>query len=445
MNDHDSLRILIRGGRLIDPAHGIDAIVDLYLAQGRVAGVDAAPAGFQADTVVDAADHVVCPGFIDLCARLREPGQTHKASIASETAAAAKAGVTTLCCPPDTSPVIDTPAVATLIQERAEQAGKARVLPIGALTQQLNGKDLSAMAALKAVGCVAVGNAHAPLANSQIWRRALEYAATHDLLVVIRPEDPWLKEQGCVHEGVLATRLGLPGIPETAETVAVAQTLALIEQTGARAHFGQLSSGRAAAMIAAAQASGIAVSCDVAAHQLHLTEMDVDGFDARCHLRPPLRTAADRDALRLALAQGSIAALCSDHQPHEPDAKLDTFIATEPGMAALETLLPLTLSLVTDGVLSLPQAIARLTSGPAKILGLPLGNLAVGAVADVCVFHAETAWRATDGQWLSRGRNTPFWGTSQRGAVRLTLLAGKVVYEAYPAPTAMPGAERGKD
>lgn len=421
-------RLWIRGGRLIDPANNRDAVTDLYLAEGHIVGVGTAPDGFQADSVINADGQIVCPGFVDLCARLREPGQTHKASIASETAAAAKAGVTTLCCPPDTSPVIDTPAVATLIQERAEQAGNAKVLPIGALTQQLNGKDLSAMAALKAAGCIAVSNAHAPLANSLVWRRALEYAATHDLLVIIRPEDPYLQQDGCVHEGRLATRLGLPGIPETAETVAVAQVLALIEQTGARAHFGQLSSGRAAGMIAAAQRQGVAVSCDVAAHQLHLTEDDVDGFDARCHLRPPLRTASDRQALRAALAQGVIAALCSDHQPHEPDAKLDTFVATEPGMAALETLLPLALSLAADGVLTLSQAIARLSCGPAQILGLPLGSLAEGSAADICVFDPERLWRVEAGQWASRGCNTPFWGKEMRGMASLTVWQGRVAY-----------------
>lgn len=423
-----NLRSLIHGGRLIDPANGVDAITDVYIADGKVVGLGKAPDGFLADQRYDASGQIVCPGFVDLCARLREPGHTHKASIASETAAAAKAGITTLCCPPDTSPVIDTAAVATLIQDHAAQAGKARVLPIGALTQQLNGKDLSAMAALKAADCIAVSNAYQPVANSLVWRRALEYAATHDLLVIIRPEDPWLKELGCVHEGALATRLGLPGIPETAETVAVAQTLALIEQTGARAHFGQLSSARAAMMIAAAQAQGVAVSCDVAIHQLHLTEDDVDGFDARCHLRPPLRTAADRAALRLALARNTIAALCSDHQPHEPDAKLDTFIATEPGMSALETLLPLTLRLVTDGVLTLMQAIERLSLGPTRILGLPATGLAVGAIADICVFDPAAVWRVETGLWASRGRNTPFWGEEMRGVVNFTLLQGKVVY-----------------
>lgn len=423
-----SQRILIRGGCVVDPANGVDGVADVCLADGVVAAVGQAPDGFQAEHTIEATGLIVCPGFIDLCARLREPGQTHKASIASETAAAAKAGITTLCCPPDTSPVIDTPAVATLIQERAEQAGQVRVLPIGALTQQLAGTDLSAMAALKAAGCVAVGNAQAPVANSLVWRRALEYAATHDLLVIVRPEDPWLQQGGCVHEGRLATRLGLPGIPEIAETVAVAQTLALAEQTGARVHFGQLSTGRAAAMIAEAQSRGVAVSCDVAVHQLHLSEDDVDGFDARCHLRPPLRTAADRAALRQALAQGSIAALCSDHQPHEPDAKLDTFISTEPGMAGLETLLPLALKLVAEGVLTLPQALARLTSGPAQILRLPLGNLSPGAAADLCLFDPERIWRLEKAQWASRGQNTPFWRQAMRGAAACTLLAGNVVY-----------------
>lgn len=421
-------RILIRGGRVVDPATALDGIHDIYLADGRIAGIGARPNGFSPDLEIDAARRIVCPGFVDLSARLREPGQEHKATIAGESEAAAAAGITTLCCPPDTDPAIDTPAVVNLIREKAEHAGKVRLLPIGALTRELGGRDLSEMSALKGAGCLAVSNAHLALANTLVLRRALEYAASHDLLVFVRPEDPALADQGCVHEGPVGTRLGLPGIPSAAETVAIAEVLALTEHTGARVHFSQLSCARAVRAIAKAQGKGLPVSADVSAHQLHLTEDDIEGFDSMCHLRPPLRTRADREALREAVRDGVVAAICSDHQPHEPDAKLDAFPATEPGMASLQTLLPLALKLVDEGALTLNRAIAALTSGPAGVLGLDLGNLRPGAPADLCVFAPEAPWTVDDETWLSGGRNTPFWGLTLRGRVTHTLLSGRVVF-----------------
>ncbi|BBL73481.1 dihydroorotase [Methylomagnum ishizawai] len=424
-----SPRILISGGRVVDPASGGDSIQDLYIAGGRIVGLGAKPDGYAADLEIPAQGHIVSPGFIDLCARLREPGQEHKGTIASEGKAAFAGGITTLCCPPDTSPAIDSPAVVNLILEKTEAAGGPRILPIGALTPELNGRDLSEMGALKNAGCLAVGNAHAPMANTLVLRRAMEYAASHDLLVVVRPEDPYLADSGCVHEGPVSTRLGLRGIPYAAETVAVAQVLALLEPTGARVHFAQISCARAARAIARAQDKGEPVSADVAAHQLHLTEADIDGFDALCHVRPPLRGLGDRDALRLAVRDGTLAAICSDHQPHEPDAKLDAFPSTEPGISSLETLLPLTLALVEQGAMALHPALAALTSRPATLLGLDAGSLRVGAVADICVFDPEAEWTVGEGNWLSRGRNTPFWGKNLKGRVGYTLAAGRVVFQ----------------
>lgn len=421
-------RLIIKGGRVIDPANGVDAVLPVAIADGAIVAVGAVPEGFAATQEIDASGQVVCPGFVDLCARLREPGQEHKATIASETAAAVAAGVTTLCCPPDTHRVIDTPAVAHLVRERAEAAGKARVVPIGALTRGLQGQELSSMAALKEAGCLAVSNAYAPVENLLILRRALEYAAGCGLLVVVRPEESSLRNKGCVHDGAVGSRLGLPGIPTAAETVAVAQTLVLAEQTGARVHFGQLSSARAVAMVAEAQSRGVAVSADVAIHQLHLTENAVEGFDANAHVYPPFRAETDRDALRLGVAAGTLDAICSDHQPHEPNAKLDAFPSTEAGIASLETLLPLTLRLVEAGVLDLSSAIARLTCGPAKIMGLAAGSLSVGARADVCLFDPDLAWVAEAPDWWSRGVNTPFYGERFTGRVTRTLLGGRMVY-----------------
>jgi len=423
-----SERWIIKGGRVIDPANGLDAVVPVAIADGKIIAVGQVPDGFSADHEIEATGLVVSPGFVDLCARLREPGQEHKATIASETAAAAAGGVTTLCCPPDSRRVVDTSAVVHLILERAEKAGKARVVPIGALTRGLQGKELSSMQALKSAGCLAVSNAYAPVESLLVLRRALEYAANCGLLVVVRPDEPSLSNKGCAHNGAVGSRLGLPGIPASAENVAVAQTLVLAEQTGAKVHFGQLSCARAVAMVAEAQSRGVAVSADVAIHQLHLTESAVECFDPNAHVLPPLRAEADRDALRAGLATGTLAAICSDHQPHEPNAKLDAFPSTEPGIASLETLLPLALRLVEAGVLDLSSAIARLSSGPARIMGLSAGSLSVGAAADICLFDPRLDWKAQAPDWLSRGINSPFYGETFMGRVVQTLLGGRLIY-----------------
>lgn len=427
------MHIAIRGGRLIDPANGIDATHDVFIADRRIAGIGRAPDGFHPDRELNAFGCIVCPGLIDLCVRLREPGAEHKATIASETYAAARSGITTVVCPPDTDPIIDETSVVELIRHRAEAAGFARVLTLGALTRGLRGEHLAEMAALKEAGCVGVGNATQPIINTLVLRRALEYAATYELTVFLTPADPWLSAHGCIHDGAVATRLGLPGIPVAAETTAVARDLALIEEIGVRAHFCRLSSARAMEMISQAQARGLPVTADVSAHHLHLSEMDIGRFDSCCHVLPPLRELYDKDGLRKGLAEATIAAVCSDHQPHEPDAKQAPFSDTAPGISGLETLLPLGLRLVDDDLLSLPALIERLTAAPARILGLDAGHLGVGATADICIFDPEQTWILEAATMASRGHNSPFLGWELRGRVIYTLLAGRVVYEA-PKP-----------
>jgi dihydroorotase len=423
------MHTVIQGGRVIDPAHQIDRIADLYIADGRIAGLGEPPASFIPEQVINARECIVCPGLIDLCARLGEPGQEQKATIASETRAAAAGGVTTLVCPPDTDPVIDEPAVIEWIRRRAKFAGQARVLALGALTHRLRGERLAEMAALQEAGCVGVSDGGRPVANSRVLRRALEYAATFDLTVFLTPLDVELGN-GLAHEGAVATRMGLSGIPVAAETGMIACDLELIRDLGVRAHFGRLSSGRSVELIARAQAEGLPVTADVAVHYLHLTEMDLTRFDSRCHVRPPLRGLRDLEALRAGLANGVLAALCSDHQPHEPDAKQAPFGDTEPGISGLDTLLGLSLRLVRDGGLSLPALIERLTWGPARILGLDRGHLGMGALADVCVFDPEGDWSVELAVLHSRGRNTPFLGWELQGRVTHTLLEGRLVYEA---------------
>jgi dihydroorotase len=421
-------RVCIEGGRLIDPASGRDSPGELYIADGRIVGLDVAPEGFDPDSVIDAAHCLVFPGLIDLQARLREPGAEHKGNIRSESRAAAAGGVTTLCLPPDTDPCIDSAAVVELVHRCSAYAGGARVETIGALTAGLRGKHLSEMAGLRAAGCIAVSNAGRRIASSQVMRRALEYAADQGLLVVIQPNDLDLADGGCAHEGPVALRLGLPGIPEAAETAALARDLELLAQTGARAHFTCLSTRRAVDMIGAARSAGLKVTADCAAHQLFLCDRDVDVFNALCHVLPPLRDQRDREGLRRAIADGELLAICSDHQPHDTDAKLAPFPATEPGISAVETLLPLTLRLVEEGSMSLADALARVTVGPATVLGLDTGRLEVGAAADICVFDPRPHWRLVPQELQSHGKNSPFGGWDFRGKVTHTLLGGQKIY-----------------
>lgn len=421
-------KILIRNGRIIDPLSGIDAVGSLAIADGRITEVLTEPAGFSAELVIDATGQIVCPGFVDLSARLREPGQSHKATIASETRAAAAAGITSLCLPPDTKPVIDTPSVVEYIKDKAEKAGYPQIYNIGALTQRLAGNELSTMFALKQSGCIAVSNAHEPLANMLILRRAMEYAGSHNLLLMYRANDASLSAKGCAHEGAFASRYGLPGIPEAAESVALAQCLELAELTGCRVHISQISCRQSVIKIQQAKKYGLHISADVAMHQLHLSENDIEPFDSSYHVLPPLRSETDRKYLLAGLANGTIDAISSDHQPHDLDAKLGAFPETAPGISTLETLLPLLLELERQGQVGLAQALAAVTCTPAGILGLDCGVLREGAPADVCVFDPEARWTVDADNWRSAGRNTPFWGRTLRGRVSHTLQGGRLIH-----------------
>ncbi|HSH42167.1 MAG TPA: dihydroorotase [Arenicellales bacterium] len=420
--------LLIRGGRLIDPANEVDRIADVYIDDGFVVAIDQAPEGFDASSTLEASGLVVCPGLVDLRARLREPGQEHKATMASEIEAAAAGGITTLSIPPDTTPPVDTPAMAQMIQQKAWQIGKTFVHPVGALTRQLEGSMLTDMAALAEAGCVGMSNALNAVKDTVVMRRAMQYASTFDLTVFLHAHDPWLQGNGCVHEGEISTRLGLPAIPEAAETVGVGRDLALMETTGARCHFNGLSTARSVEMLARAQRDGIAASADVTAHHLHLTEHDIGFFNTQCHVIPPLRGSRDRERLLQGISDGTIAVVCSDHQPHEPDVKLAPFSESAPGISGLETLLPLTLRLVDAGVVDLPRALRLLTAGPAGILGIDAGHLGVGATADVCIFDPDAEWTLDADRLVSRGHNTPFHGWPLKGRVRHTLVGGELVH-----------------
>ncbi|MCQ2028153.1 dihydroorotase [Stutzerimonas zhaodongensis] len=419
----------ILGARLIDPASGRDDVTDLYCQDGKIVGIGDAPAGFTAAHSINAVGLVAAPGLVDLSVALREPGYSRKGTIASETLAAAAGGITSLCCSPDTKPVLDTAAVAELILDRARESGHAKVFPIGALSRGLKGEQLAELVALRDAGCVAFGNGLTNFASNRNLGRALEYAATFDLTVVIHSQDADLAAGGLAHEGPAAAFLGLAGIPETAETIALARNLLLVEQSGVRAHFSQLTTARGAQMIADAQARGLPVTADVAMYQLILTDEALHGFSSLYHVQPPLRSPADRDGLREAVRSGVISVITSHHQPHEADAKLAPFGETEPGISSAEILLPLALTLVEDGLLDLPTLLARLTTGPAAALKLPAGRLGVGDSADLVLFDPQSSTLAGE-QWHSKGRNCPFIGHCLPGAVRYTLVDGRIAFQA---------------
>ncbi len=421
-------RLAVIGGHLVDPATGRDGPADLYLADGMVVGVDGPPDGFTPDRRIDAAGLLVLPGLVDLSAHLREPGATRKGGIVSEARAAAAAGITTLVCPPSTRPVMDTPSVVELVHSRAQEARAARVVPLGALTRGLEGEHLAEMPALRDAGCPAMADGGRPVTHTLVLRRALDYAATFSLPVVITPEDPQLAAGGRVHEGETATRLGLPGQPAATETAELSRVLALVEETGARVHFARLSTARGAELVAEARARGLPVTADVAIHQLFFTELDCVGYDTAFHVRPPFRAQTDRDALRRAVADGAVSAICSDHQPHDPDAKACPFADSEPGISGVETLLALTLRLVDDGLLPLAEAVRRVTQGPASCLQLEAGTLTPGAPADVTVVDPQAVWRVNAPEMRSRGRNTPFLGWELTGRAVTTVVAGEIVH-----------------
>jgi dihydroorotase len=422
------MRIRIRGGRVVDPASGLDATQDVYAAEGRIVAVGNRPEGFHAEREIDATGLVVCPGLVDLAARLREPGFEHMATLESEMNAAVAGGVTSLACLPDTDPPLDEPGLVEMLKHRARQLNQVHVYPLGALTQGLRGERLTEMAELSEAGCIAFTQADATIVDTAVLMSALQYAATFGYRVMLRPQEHFLARGGVAHDGRIATRLGLPGIPVSAETVAIATILHIMRDTDAHVHFCRLSSAAGLAMLREARADGLAATCDISIHHLHLSEMDIGYYDANCHLVPPLRSQRDRDALRAGLAQGTIDAVCSDHTPVDEDAKQLPFAESDAGATGLELLLPLTLKWGEESAIPLAATLARITCEPARILGIEAGRLAIGQAADLCVFDPDRYWRIDAQTLKSMGKNTPFYKWELRGQVRYTLVDGQVVY-----------------
>ena len=433
------MKILIQGGRLIDPASNLDRVGDVAIANGRIVHLGDV-ANFEAERTVDARGLIVAPGLVDLCARLREPGHEHEGLLESELAAAAAGGVTSLVCPPDTDPVLDEPGLVEMLKFRARKLSRCRLFPLGALTRQLEGAALTEMAELTEAGCIGFSQAEVPIKDTLVLSRALQYAATYGYTVWLRPQDAYLGG-GVAASGSVATRLGLSGVPVSAETVALHTLFELVRATGARVHICRLSSAAGVELVRAAKREGLAVTADVSINSLHLSDVDIGYFDSAMRLTPPLRQGRDRDALRAGLADGSIDALVSDHMPVTSDEKAVPFAEATPGATGLELLLSLSLRWAQDSGLPLQRALAVVTAEPVRVLGSALGSLAAsagrlveGGVADVCVFDAGASWAVTPELLASQGKHTPFAfassGFELPARVRCTLVAGHIAYEA---------------
>ena len=433
------MKILIKGGRLIDPASGRDELGDVAIATGRILTLGSVPSDFQPQRVIDASGCVVMPGLVDLAARLREPGHEHEGMLESELNAAAAGGVTSLVCPPDTDPTLDEPGLVEMLKFRARKLSLCRLFPLGALTRGLKGETLTEMVELTEAGCVGFSQAEVAVRDTLVLQRAMLYAATYGYTVWLRPQDYWLGK-GVAASGGVATRMGLSGVPVAAETIALHTIFELMRSTGARVHLCRLSSAAGVDLLRRAKAEGLPVTADVSINSLHLTEIDIGYFNPAMRLTPPLRQGRDRDALRAALADGTIDALVSDHTPVEGDAKTLPFAEAEPGATGLELLLSMALKWGADVGLSLPATLARVTSEPVRVLGDALGSLSSsagrlveGGVADVCVFDPDALWPVTPDALLSQGKYTPFafadTGMALPGRVRTTLVAGTVAHE----------------
>jgi dihydroorotase len=418
------MKLLIQGGRVVDPASGRDEIGDVFISDGKISGKKE-----KADRTINAKGLVVAPGLIDLAARLREPGHGYKATLESEMDAAVAGGVTSLACPPDTAPPLDEAGLVDMLRRRAKALSRARVYPVGALTVKLAGERLTEMSVLAHAGCVAFSQANVPITDTQVLWRALQYAATFGFPVWLRAEDKWLSREGVAHDGEMATRLGLAGIPAFTETIALATLLQLVRSTGARLHVCRLSTAAAVDMIRAAKKEKLPVTCDVGIHYVHLSELDLGYYDSHCRLDPPLRSQRDREALAAGLADGTVDCVVSDHTPVDEDQKQLPFAEAEPGATGLELLLPLVLKWGAAKKLPLAKTLARVTSEPARVLGVQSGRIEPGAPADLMLFDPEELWRVAPAALKSLGKNTPFLGYELAGRVRTTLVAGNTVYE----------------
>jgi len=423
------MKIAIINGHVIDPASGFDKVAGVYIEGGQIAAIGRAPEHFKAERTVDAKGLIVAPGLVDLCARLREPG--HEGALKTEMKAALAGGVTSVVCPPDTDPPLDEPGLVRMLRQRSRESAGARTYPLGALTAGLKGEALAALKTLAEVGCVAFMQTRSLPHDNSVLLQAMRYAKTFELPIWLRPVEDTLAGSGVAGAGAVAGRLGLPAVPVVAETVALHTIFELQRATGARIHICRLSSREGIELVRQAKREGLPVTADVGIHHVHLIDVDIGYFDPNFRLDPPLRGLRDRDAIVEGLADGTIDIICSDHAPIGEDYKLLPFGEAEPGATALETLLPLTLKWASENKVPLREALAKITSGPAEILGKgsAKGRLTVGAKADLAIFNSSEPWVVGGATLISAGKNTPFSGYEMQGRVHYTLVGGEVRFE----------------
>jgi dihydroorotase len=422
--------ILIRGGRVIDPSRNGDGIADVYLQDGKVVSVGRNIVGEDGAQVIDATGKVVAPGLIDLHVHLREPGQEDRETVATGAMAAAAGGFTAVCAMPNTDPVLDNQGAIGFVISQAQKAGKARVYPIGTVSLGQNGETLSEFGELVGAGAVAVSDDGKPVMTSHMMRTALEYARTFDIPVADHCEDMSLAHGGCMHEGIVSTRLGLKGIPSAAEEIMVARDIILAELTGGHVHLCHMSTRGSVELIRRAKEKGLKVTAEATPHHFTLTHDACEGYDTNAKMNPPLREAEDREAIRQGLKDGTIDVIATDHAPHHYDAKEREFDEAPNGIVGLETAFGLTMSeLVISGLLTLPELVYRMSTLPARLFRLPGGSLAVGAPADVVVLDPAVQWIVEPGAFFSKSRNTPFAGRTLTGRADLTIVRGRVVYD----------------
>jgi dihydroorotase len=419
--------LVIRQGRVIDPAHGVDAVADVWIHAGKIAGVGNFSG--KAKREIDAHGLIVCPGLIDMHVHLREPGAEWKEDIESGSQAAVAGGVTSMCCMPNTNPVLDHAGVVMQVKMRGTQLGLCHIHPIGAVSRKLEGAELTEMRELSRAGAVAFSDDGKPIWHAGVMRKALEYASTFGFVVIQHAEEFQLTQGGSINEGWISTQLGVKGMPAEGEDCVIARDVMLTRLTGGRYHVAHISTAGAVAQVRAAQAEGLAVTTEAAPHHFALTEEEVLGYRSDAKMSPPLRTEADRQAVIEGLRDGTITVIATDHAPHHVDDKRCGLECAAFGIVGLETMLPISLTLVRDGVLSMTELLAKMTVNPARLLNLPAGDLAEGAVADVCVFDPDATWVLDRNKLRSKSHNTPWHGKTMQGQVRYTVTAGNVVFE----------------
>tara|TARA_R110002110_G_scaffold65206_4_gene179929 strand:+ start:10893 stop:12155 length:1263 start_codon:yes stop_codon:yes gene_type:complete len=420
------MNILIKNGRIIDPANQVDMITSIGIKNNKIHAMSELADHQSYDKIIDAQDCWVIPALVDLCNRpyLKHP---HGTTLKHEANIAAEKGIAALCIPPDTNPIIDNTSELQRIKNDASRV-TSKLYTIAALTQSLAGKSITDFSALKEAGCIALSQAQSTPLTSHFLRTCYDYAASFDIPVVIQPQDWSLSQDGCAHEGAVATRLGLPAIPYTAETIAIAQHLALIEQTGIQAHFTCLSAHQSLELILQAKQKGLPVTADVAMHSLILSEMDVMHFDGHCHLYPPLRSQSDQIGLIQGVQNQTIDAICSDHRPLDAMAKLAPFAETLPGLSSIDTYLSLGISLVEKQKLDAATLVRALTANPASIFNLPAGCLTVGDEANICIVNPKAYWQVTSDSMQSAGKNSPFRGWELPGKIIHTIIQGDLIH-----------------